>query len=465
MNYDFLQSYNIPTTPHQSTDNQYTTATNYTTIEGAYGTYSTETTPAVNTDYYGYGGGSNAYNQNYVAYPDKNASAAGSAGEAYQNPNRFIPPSKHGTGYTPTKPPLKRKYNTGPGKKPEAIVEVTSDGKLVLFVGRDESYPDELNALIHPLTCDLCNIKMNSRTSAKDHYESKPHDKNISSWLCKNYTEKGLNPPAVKRFIKQGPCGPDAFYCETCDLKLTSLTHAHQHYAGKKHQMVLAQRAKPSGAGYYNSEGKWVRTGTKLTPNQYKDRRYGIGENFHFQTGPGNEKSINDRATTPTPSETTTSIADTTTTSEFDVKPIKSEKTKPIVATDQDPSLFCTVCKVSVTSAVQMNMHLSGIKHQKKLKLSGVNPTTPIVSTDPQSVVPPTPIVDNVLFSAIKEEIKPDPTDLSMYRTPSGQYYCKTCNTTISHLPGLEQHLKGKRHIKKQTEEKAIASLAAKKIN
>lgn len=240
------------------------------------------------------------------------------------------------------------------------------------------------------------------------------------------------------------------------------MTHANQHYAGKKHRLVIAQRAKPSGAGYYNGEGKWVRTGTKATPSQYKDRRFGIGDPFHFRP---KETSDDDRATTPTP--TTTSAADTTTTSEFDVKPIKADKTKSSVAaaTDQDPSLFCSICKVSVTSAVQMTMHLSGTKHQKKLKSSGITPTPVVATNESESVLPQTPIVDNVLFSAIQEETKPDPTDLSMYRTPSGQYYCKICNTTMSHLPGLEQHLKGKRHLKRQTEEKALAALAAKKTN
>lgn len=248
---------------------------------------------------------------------------------------------------------------------------------------------------------------------------------------------------------------------------MTSLTHASQHYAGKKHRLVISQRAKPSGAGYYNSEGKWVRTGTKVTPNQYKDRRFGIGDPFNHCEPAAASDNTSDRPTTPTP--TTTSVADTTTTNEFDPTPIIPDTTKPTLSTtnqDQDPSLFCTICKVSVTSAVQMTMHLSGIKHQKKLKLSGITTTFPVVTTnEPPTVLPQTPIADNVLFSAIQEEIKPDPTDLSMYRTPSGQYYCKTCNTTMSHLPGLEQHLKGKRHLKKQAEEKAVASLAVKKVN
>lgn len=185
MNYDFLQSYNIPIA-RQSTDNHYASSSQP-TMEGSYGAYSmqsTQSTPAGNTSYYGYGG-NNIYND---GYQKPVGAAAGNASEYYQNPNRFIPPSKHGTGYTPHKTPFKRKHNAVGGggsaaKKEAPIVEVNSDGKLVMFLGRDETYPDDLNSLIHPLSCGLCNINMSSRAIAKVHYESKAHDKHISSWL------------------------------------------------------------------------------------------------------------------------------------------------------------------------------------------------------------------------------------------------------------------------------------------
>lgn len=186
MNYDFLQNYNIPINRQSNNKqqyNQYAGGSN-STMEGAHGSYSmnsNESIPSVNTAYYGYGG-SNAYENNFQ-------SSTGISAGYYQNPERFIPPSKHNTGYMPQKPIYKRKNNTPGGgsaaKKEPTIPEVTNDGKLAMFLGRDESYPDELNSLIHPLSCDLCNTKMNSRLLAKDHYESKAHDKHISAWLFK----------------------------------------------------------------------------------------------------------------------------------------------------------------------------------------------------------------------------------------------------------------------------------------
>lgn len=289
--------------------------------------------------------------------------------------------------------------------------------------------------------------------------------------FLQNYTEKGENPPSVKRFIKQGSTGPDAYYCEHCDLKLTSLTHANQHYAGKKHRLVIAQRTKPSGAGFYNSEGKWVRTGTKTVPNATKDRRFGIAESFKFiENMASNENLVSDQKSPSDATETITSAADTTTNTESEVKTQVGNLPKKSTSNanpNHDPALFCSICNISVTSAVQMTTHITGSKHMKKLKLSGLEPITTTVDNinpDPNpETLDTTPVADNVLLSAIKDEVKPNLPDLSMFRTPSGQYYCKTCNTSMPTMPVLEQHLKGKRHLKKLTEEKALASLASKK--
>ncbi|XP_013114947.1 zinc finger protein 346 [Stomoxys calcitrans] len=362
--------------------------------------------------------------------------------------------------YGEYKSALKRKYvvdavRPPPIKNWDKIPEFNEKGGLAIFLGRDESYPDALNALIHPSSCDLCNAKFNAPVAAKDHFESKSHDKHLTAWLNKNYTEKGLEAPEIKRYHRQGPVGPEAFYCEHCDLKLTSLTHADQHYSGKRHKMVISQRAKPAGAGFYNNEGKWVRLSTKANPKS-ADRRFGIGEQF--------QAVDNNTVTTTTTSDDATIAPEVTnnplnTAEQTEVRPPKIPKVD-----ESDSNLFCALCRVSVTSALQMTMHLSGAKHQKKLKASGVELTNTghaPSSTSADLVSNAAFIRDNVLNSVIKED-KPDPTDLSMYRTPSGQYYCKTCNITITNLNALEQHLKGKRHLKSALEEKALAALSGR---
>lgn len=247
-----------------------------------------------------------------------------------------------------------------------------------------------------------------------------------------------MNPPDIKRSYKQGPVGPDAFYCDKCDLKLTSLTHASQHYSGKKHQMVVAKRCKPSGAGFYDNEGKWVRLSSKP---QKTDRRFGIGE--QFQCVP------NDTVTTTTGDEYTNNSGTTDTTFKSLVsQPIVTKPPKISKVVESDPNLFCAVCKVGVTSALQMATHLSGSKHQKKLKASGTEITNTghiPSSTTNLTINPIESIRDNLLNSVSVG--KGSNTDLSMYRTPSGQYYCQGCNIRITNITALEQHLKGKRHL------------------
>uniref|UniRef100_A0A1A9WSC5 C2H2-type domain-containing protein n=1 Tax=Glossina brevipalpis TaxID=37001 RepID=A0A1A9WSC5_9MUSC len=434
MNYDFLRTYSIPLR-HSSGDKhisqmnrtyeQREAATNYETLLPP----PAPPLPLAAADY---DRGSYTYYDdntmiNYVG-PASNAAEV-----CYKN--RFIPPAgKHGINYLPEihGKPVKRKYNAGPGSI-EKISETTADGKLVLFQGRDESYPDELNKLIHPMSCELCDVKMNSLLSAKDHYESKVHDRGLSAWLKKNYVEKGLEAPPVKRFLKQGTTGPDAYYCEACDLKLTSLAHANQHYAGKKHRLVISKFAKPSGAGYYDSEGRWVRTASKQSVKAPNDGRYGIGEQFKISS----------------------SSSSTNTNASIDVKPNQETNTQP------DSLLFCSMCSVSVTSALQMAMHLNGIKHKKKLQKTGAESA---IVTNESSVDQPVTtcfqLQENVLSTVLQaDSTTTDPSDLSMYRTPSGQFYCKVCNTTMTNVPSLQQHLSGKRHLKAQAEEKAKASL------
>ncbi|XP_067636721.1 zinc finger protein 346-like [Eurosta solidaginis] len=347
-------------------------------------------------------------------------------GDQYQNVNRFIPPGLQGTNYVPPPPkPQKRKYDAGPGKRFPYIKETTADGQLVIFQGRDESYPDELNKLIHPLNCGLCDVKMNSIKSAKDHYESKPHDRAITNWLTKTYTAKGLEAPTVKRFIKEGHVGPNAYHCDVCDLHFGSLAHASQHFAGRKHKLVAHKLSKPSGMGYYDANNKWIRTGSKFTPTDV-DGRFGIGEMFKKTTDENTPDTTTPAAGVPAPLTKRTNLL----------------------------GLYCEACNVSVTSQAQMTMHLNGTKHKKKLKALFLEAALPL----------PTAAADNTNNEdSISESLQQSDSDLSMYRTPSGSYYCQPCNINMCHVPALQQHLIGKKHLKNVIDAKEKAKLEAQK--
>ncbi|KAL7745791.1 hypothetical protein ACLKA6_009986 [Drosophila palustris] len=320
---------------------------------------------------------------------------------------------------------LKRKLNEDESASPN----------LVIFQGRDASYPDELNKLILPLACELCKTQMTSMKSAKDHYESKAHDRHISAWLAKNYTDVGLQTPPIKRLIKQGPTGPNAFHCDVCDLALTSATHARQHYNGRKHLLVVQKGSKPSGAGYYDAAGKWVRTGTKVQPTVADDGRFGIGELF-----------IRPPTTTTTSSDQPMAIevlGSNGQQSEAAAEAREGEggvaaaaDTSSAVVAAVDESLSCKICGISVTSASQLKMHLDGIKHQKNLLKQNIQEDVDYPNSIPNPIVEPSPITLDINV------------DVVMYRTPSGSYYCKLCNKDMNHVSILQQHLQGKKHQK-----------------
>lgn len=174
MSYDYASSYGKTSTPSGTVayDPSQYSGVDYAAIQGSYGTPTANSVPEINKEYYGYGATSTYNKMGYTAPTD-----------GYQQVG-----AKQPTKYGEYKASLKRKFldlGANRFKKPEEIAEFDDSGKLAIFIGRDKSYPDELNSLIHPATCDLCNMKMNSLASAKDHYESKAHDKNITHWLTK----------------------------------------------------------------------------------------------------------------------------------------------------------------------------------------------------------------------------------------------------------------------------------------
>lgn len=308
------------------------------------------------------------------------------------------------------------------------------ESNVVMFQGRDQSYPDELNKLIQPLSCQLCKSQMTSMKSAKDHYESKSHDRHISAWLAKNYTEAGLQTPPVKRLVKEGPTGPNAFHCTLCDLALTSKTHARQHYSGRKHQLVEQRRSRPSGAGYYNTEGKWVRTGSKAEPGVPDDGRFGIGELFLPPRGDVTDttSSTSISSQEPRPIEVMTTNG----------RKSKVEEVSAATAAVLAESLMCKICKISVTSASQIKMHLDGAKHQKNLRKQsmeddGSGSGSVSGSASSSQLEQPT------MLATVDSN-----NDYLLYRTPSGSYYCKLCNKAMNHISILQQHLQGKKHLK-----------------
>uniref|UniRef100_A0A1B0G4P5 C2H2-type domain-containing protein n=1 Tax=Glossina morsitans morsitans TaxID=37546 RepID=A0A1B0G4P5_GLOMM len=191
--------------------------------------------------------------------------------------------------------------------------------------------------------------------------------------------------------------------------------------------------AKSSGAGYYDPKGRWVCTASKQTFKIANDRRYDIGVQFKVSKS-----------------------SSTDTNASKDVKPSTETNNQ------SNNLLFCSLCGVSVTSALQMAMHLSGIKHKKKVQKTGAE-STKVAANEAnayQSVTTCFQLQEIVLSTVLQVGLSTaDPSDVFVCRTPNGQYYCNVCNTTMINVRSLQQHLSGKRHLKAQVEEKAKAFL------
>ncbi|KAL1501234.1 hypothetical protein ABEB36_006598 [Hypothenemus hampei] len=267
----------------------------------------------------------------------------------------------------------------------------------------DESLPKELKLLFQPLYCKLCLAQLSSKQTAKMHYKSKNHEKKMKRWLVEwsESTGEPLHQRALAGNDKKSEDSqknPAWFHCDVCDLELTGRLHAESHYMGKNHQNALMGHKKPSGPGYYDTEGRWVRV--KSSKSNPEDDTF--GEDF--------------RKRPPGP----------------DLSSLPAKKLK---VAQFSSKFHCDVCFINTTCQEQLDNHFRGQKHLKKLKQLGIDPLaggkTPTESLDPHC----------------DQEV-----NLAVYRTPSGDYYCPSCNTTTNSELQFVQHLRSKGHAKKVTQ-------------
>ena len=128
----------------------------------------------------------------------------------------------------------------------------------------------------------------------------------------------------------------------------------------------------------------------------------------------------------------------------------------------QPGKFYCDVCKVGATSRQQLDMHLQGKNHKKNLTKKQPSiiplppprktPTTPTESRPPAGVPcgpSPMTLTPAMVTGAIvraKLTADADRRDYSVFRTPSGQYYCSPCNMSLNSEVQFVQHTESKRH-------------------
>ncbi|XP_067005714.2 zinc finger protein 346 [Anabrus simplex] len=279
---------------------------------------------------------------------------------------------------------------------------------------KDPGLPKELIKMFGPLKCDLCSVSVNSTVQAKMHYIGKQHEKKVNAYLTNWCKETGQPMPTLKfsHSASKKAANPEDLFCKVCNLALTSVQHAQQHYMGRNHLRVLNGH-RPLKPGYFNKEtGKWQRV-----PNVEKDPtgRFGIGSAFIMPQSTDPLGLLEMDPSTSNPVE-------------------ESSKSQ-----SKNRRFFCDLCQVATTSQDQLDMHFKGAKHRKAEKLAANAKSSQ--GTVPVTVTPS----DSILASVIRVN-KPSIKDYSIYRTPSGQFYCQPCNLTLNSESQFSQHCESKKH-------------------
>lgn len=248
-----------------------------------------------------------------------------------------------------------------------------------------------------PLYCDLCSASFGAPTQAKMHYQGKIHDKHVRGFFMKVGLSQAKIPQKMDRYGKFPRVLE--YKCTVCDLEFTSAPSLQQHLAGKNH---LKKAAGESVKATFNKKTKqWENTtaSTKLSP--------------------------------PSPDQ---------------AKQIETANT-----------FYCDICKVGAPSQEQLDMHLNGKNHKKKMgkSMGGVD------NNDLETIQKRMQFKESVMQKLQKKprnEIfakRIARPDYSIYRTPSGCYYCTHCNITVNNEAQFEQHNLSKKHKQKEIVSKA----------
>lgn len=259
----------------------------------------------------------------------------------------------------------------------------------------------------------------------------------------------GLPPTAKRKHVS----------CSVCQLRFNSQSQALAHYKGTKH----AKKLKALDAPKSKLKGSVV---TKETTNQEiakgintsqvpngTDRKDGVPGAVPLPLSPVLRPALPlaslTALTTPTPapvaspivpSTTATTAPETTSAaggdstlnspSEPDVEPEAEPEAETDAETEEEKArrlLYCSLCKVAVNSASQLEAHNSGTKHKTMLEArTGVGSIKSF----------PRPGVKSKLATSTKSS-----TGLQ-----NKTFYCETCDVHVNSETQLKQHISSRRH-------------------
>ncbi|KAM3872996.1 zinc finger protein 385D [Diretmus argenteus] len=245
--------------------------------------------------------------------------------------------------------------------------------------------------------------------------------------------------------------------CSVCQLRFNSQSQALAHYKGTKHAKKLKaldaprSRLKGSAVTKETTNQDTAKSISTLQVPNGTDRKDGVPGSAPLPLSPVLRlaqplASLATPATptlappasppvlssTPPPAPETTSAVggEEAAPSEPDMEPEAEQEAETDVETEEEKAkrlLYCSLCKVAVNSASQLEAHNSGTKHKTMLEArSGVGSIKSF----------PRPGVKSKLATPIK----------SVTGLQNKTFHCETCDVHVNSETQLKQHISSRRH-------------------
>ncbi|XP_075937291.1 zinc finger protein 385D [Anarhichas minor] len=238
----------------------------------------------------------------------------------------------------------------------------------------------------------------------------------------------GLRPTAKRRHVS----------CSVCQLRFNSQNQALAHYKGTKHAKKLKaldspkRKLKGSAVTKETSNQETAKgINTSRVPNG-TDRKDGVPGAVPLTLSPVIRPAL-PLASLTTPETTSAAGGDSTlnSPSEPDLEPEVKPEAETDAETEEEKArrlLYCSLCKVVVNSASQLEAHNSGTKHKTMLEArTGVGSIKSF----------PRPGVKSKLAVT---------TVKSTTGLQNKTFHCETCDVHVNSETQLKQHISSRRH-------------------
>ncbi|XP_045241138.2 zinc finger protein 385D isoform X2 [Macaca fascicularis] len=286
--------------------------------------------------------------------------------------------------------------------------------------------------------CNVCNIQLNSAAQAQIHYNGKSHQKRLkqlSNGMLKNDNGGTCQSPALPALVRPPapPLQPSLDIKPFLPFPLDTAaavnlfpnfnaSQAAAHYKGTKHAKKLkALEAMKNKQKSVTAKDSAKTTFTSITTNT-------INTSSDKTDGTAGTPAI---STTTTVEIRKSSVMTTEITSKVEKSPTTAtgNSSCPSTETEEEKAkrlLYCSLCKVAVNSASQLEAHNSGTKHKTMLEARNGSGT---IKAFPRAGVKG------------KGPVNKGNTGLQ-----NKTFHCEICDVHVNSETQLKQHISSRRH-------------------